>query len=148
MQNLLWSADTIKARGEFYGTLGATPASHVDARDIASVIAAALAEPVDRHAGMVYLVTGPAALTFAQVAETFTGVLGRSVRYVNLTDEQLKAGLLASGQPTWQATALVELNTYARQGHASLVTDTVERVGGRPARTLEQWAQDHAASFS
>jgi uncharacterized protein YbjT (DUF2867 family) len=147
MQNLLWSADTIKARGEFYSTLGATPASHVDARDIASVIAAALAEPVDRHAGMVYLVTGPAALTFAQVAETFTGVLGRSVRYVNLTDEQLKAGLLASGQPNWQATALVELNTYARQGHASLVTDTVERVGGRPARTLEQWAQDHAASF-
>jgi uncharacterized protein YbjT (DUF2867 family) len=71
MQNLLWSADTIKARGEFYGTLGATPASHVDARDIARVIAAALTEPIDRHAGRVHLVTGPAALTFAQVAETF-----------------------------------------------------------------------------
>jgi uncharacterized protein YbjT (DUF2867 family) len=147
MQNLLWSADAIKARGEFYSTLGATPASHVDARDIASVIAAALTEPMDRHAGRVHLVTGPAALTFAQVAETFSAVLGQSVRYVNLTDEQLKAGLLASGQPSWQATALVELNTYARQGHSSVVTDTVERVGGRPARTLEQWAQDHAAAF-
>jgi len=69
------------------------------------------------------------------------------VRYVDLTDEQLKAGLLASGQRDWQATALVELNSYARQGHASVVTDTVERVGGRPARTLEHWAQDHAAAF-
>jgi len=33
------------------------------------------------------------------------------VRYVDRTDEQLKAGLLASGQRDWQATALVELNT-------------------------------------
>jgi hypothetical protein len=120
MQNLLWSADTIKARGEFYGTLGATPASHVDARDIARVVAAALTEPIDRHAERVHLVTGPAALTFAQMAETFSSVLGQSVRYVDLTDEQLKAGLLASGQPNWQATALVELNTYARQGLASV----------------------------
>ncbi len=147
MQNLLWSADTIKARGELYSTLGATPASHVDARDIASVIAATLTEPIDRHAGKIHLVTGPVALTFARVAETFSRVLGRSVRYVNLTDVQLKAGLLASGQRDWQATALVELNTYARQGHASVVTDTVERITSRAARTVEQWAQDHAAAF-
>jgi uncharacterized protein YbjT (DUF2867 family) len=39
MQNLLWSAATIKASGEFYGTLGAARASHVDARDIGRVIA-------------------------------------------------------------------------------------------------------------
>ncbi len=81
------------------------------------------------------------------MAETLSRALGRSVRYVDRTDEQLKAGLLASGQRDWQATALVELNTYARQGHGSVVTDTVERVGGRAARTLEQWAQDHAAAF-
>jgi uncharacterized protein YbjT (DUF2867 family) len=147
MQNLLWSAATLKARGELSSTLGATPVSHVDARDIASVIAAALTEPIDRQAGKVHLITGPAALTFAQVAETFSGVLGRPVRYVNLTDEQLMAGLLASGQSKWQATALVELNAYARQGHASVVTDTVERVGGRPARALEQWIRDCAAEF-
>jgi uncharacterized protein YbjT (DUF2867 family) len=147
MQNLLWSADAIKARGELYSSLGETPASHVDARDIASVIAATLTDPIDRHVGRIHLVTGPAALTFAQVAETFSRVLRRPVRYVDLTDEQLKAGLLASGQRDWQATALVELNSYARQGHASVVTDTVERVGGRAARTLQQWVQDHAAAF-
>jgi uncharacterized protein YbjT (DUF2867 family) len=147
MQNLLWSADSIRTRGELYSTLGTTPASHVDARDIARVIAATLTEPIDRHAGSIHLVTGPAALTFAEIAETFSHVFGQSVRYVNLTDEQLKAGLLASGQREWQAAALVELNTYGRQGHASVVTDTVERVGGQGARTLEQWAQDHAAPF-
>src|SRR5262245_41296471 len=147
MQNLLWSADPIKTRGEFYSSIGSTPASHVDARDIAAVITATLSEPLDRHAGRIHLVTGPAALTFDQIAEVCSRVVGRPVRYVNLTDEQLKAGLVASGQPEWQAAALLELNTYARQGHASMVTDTVQRITGRRARTLEEWFKDHAAAF-
>jgi len=148
MQNLLWSAGSIKASGELTSSLGSTPASHVDARDIAAVITAVLTDPLDRHAGRIHLVTGPAALSFDQVAETLTQVLGRPVRYRNLSDDQLKAGLLGAGQDEWQASALVELNTYARQGHASVVTDTVERITGRPATSLDQWARDHASAFS
>jgi uncharacterized protein YbjT (DUF2867 family) len=147
MQNLLWSAETIKARGELYSSLGTTPASHVDARDIAAVIAATLTGPLDRHAGRVHLVTGPEALSFDDVAATFSRVLEKPVQYRNLGDDQLKARLLAAGQGEWQATALVELNVYARQGHASVVTDTIERTTGRPARTLEQWLRDHMAAF-
>ncbi len=147
MQNLLWSADTIKARGELYGSLGVTPVSHVDAGDIAAVIAASLSEPIDRHAGSIHLVTGPEAVSFAHIAEALSRVLERTVRYVDLTDEQLKAGLVASGQREWQATALVELNVYARRGHASVVTDTVERITGRAASTLPQWVHAHAAAF-
>jgi len=147
MQNLLWSADTIKARGELYGSLGVTPVSHVDAGDIAAVIAASLSEPIDRHAGSIHLVTGPEAVTFAHVADALSRVLERTVRYVDLTDEQLKAGLVASGQREWHATALVELNVYARRGHASVVTDTVERITGRAASTLPQWVHAHAAAF-
>src|SRR5262249_36489120 len=98
MQNLLWSADPIKTRGEFYSSVGSTRASYVDARDIAAVITETLSEPFDRHSGRIHLVTGPAALTFDQIAAVCSGVVGRPVRYVNLTDEQLKAGLMASGQ--------------------------------------------------
>jgi len=147
MQNLLWSVDRIKTRGELSSTLETGRASHVDARDIASVIAATLTQPIDRHAGSVHLVTGPAALTFAEIAETFSRVLERSVRYVNRTDEQSKAGLLASGKSDWYATAEVELGIYARQGHASVVTDTVERLTGHAAGTLENWVRTYAAAF-
>src|SRR5215831_267710 len=104
MQNVLWSTRTIQTKGEIYSSLGSTPASHVDARDIAAVIAATLTEPIDRHAARVHLVTGPAALSFEQVAETLSRVIARPVRYVDLTGEQLKAGLLAAGQGEWQAT--------------------------------------------
>ena len=147
MQNLLWSAGTIKARGELYSSLGATPASHVDARDTAGVIAAALSQPIERHAGRIHLVTGPIALSYVEVAETIARAAGRPIRYVDLSDEQLKAGLLATGQSEWQASALVELNVNARQGHASTVTDTVERITSRPATTLRQFVDDHAAAF-
>src|SRR5262249_46124460 len=147
MQNLLWSAGTIKARGEFYSSLGTTPASHVDARDIAAVVAAALTEPGDRHAGRIHLLTGPAAVTFDRIAEVCSRVAGKPVRYVDLPDAQLRAGLLASGQSEWQAAALLELNTFARQGHASVVTDTVQRIAGRPPSTPEEWPRGHAAVF-
>ena len=147
MQNLLWSTETITTRGELHSTLGTARVSHVDARDIARVIAATLTEPTDRHAGRVHLLTGPAAVTFSEVAETLTRVLERPVRCVDLTDEQLKSALRASGQSEWQATALIELNTYARQGHASVVTDTIERVTRQAPRSLEQWARDHIGAF-
>src|SRR5262245_12307448 len=147
MQNLLWSADTIKTRGELYSTLGVARASHVDARDIAGVIATTLTEPIDRHARRVHLVTGPAAVTFAEIADTLSRVLAIPVRYVNLTDEQFKARAIGSGQPEWLATALTELNAYARRGHASVVTDTVERVTGRAPSTIEQWARENASAL-
>jgi len=147
MQNLLWSVEPIKTRGEFYSSLGSARASHVDATDIAAVIATVLTEPLDRHSGRMYLVTGPAALTFEDVAESFSHVLGRRIRYVNLQDDDLKAGLLASGQPEWQVDALLELNAHVRHGHASAVTDTIRDVTGRPAGTLEDWIRAHAMAF-
>jgi hypothetical protein len=49
--------------------------------------------------------------------------------------------------PSGRATALIELNAYARQGHASVVTDTVERVTGGAPSTIEQWAREHASAL-
>jgi uncharacterized protein YbjT (DUF2867 family) len=61
------------------GTLGAARASHVDARDIGRVIATTLTEPIDRHAGRVHLITGPAAVTFAEIADTLSDRPRKSV---------------------------------------------------------------------
>jgi uncharacterized protein YbjT (DUF2867 family) len=68
---------------------------------------ATLTQPIDTHAGRTHLVTGPAALTYAEVAEVLGRVLGRSVRYVDLSDEQLKTGLRAGSRsgspPPWSS---------------------------------------------
>jgi uncharacterized protein YbjT (DUF2867 family) len=149
MQNSLWSADTIKRDGAIYNATGAGAAGHVDARDTASVAAAALTEPVERHAGEIYLVTGPERLTFADIAERFSRVLNRSVRHVPVPDAAYKDTMMREGgMPEWQAQGVLDLEVRCRQGDFSAVTDAVERVGKRRPTTFEEFIRQHASAFT
>jgi uncharacterized protein YbjT (DUF2867 family) len=149
MQNSLWSADTIKRDGAIYNATGAGAAGHVDARDTASVAAAALTEPIERHAGEIYLVTGPERLTFADIAERFSRVLGRSVRHVPVPDAAYKDTMMRQGgMPEWQAQGVLDLEVRCRVGDFSAVTDTVERVGKRRPTTFEEFIRQHASAFT
>jgi uncharacterized protein YbjT (DUF2867 family) len=140
MQNSLWSADTIKRDGAIYNATGTGAAGHVDAQDTASVAAAALTEPIERHAGEIYLVTGPERLTFADIAERFTRVLGRSVRHVDVPAAAYKDTMIRqAGMPEWQAQGVLDLEIRCRVGDFSPVTDTVERVGKRRPTTFEEF---------
>ncbi len=119
--------------------------SFVDTRDIAEVAAAALTE--DGHAGQVYLITGPEALTHTQAVRALGEAAGRELRYTALTAEQhveaLRAAGLADRSIAWQRV----LFQLIRDGHNALVTDTVERVTGHPARSLTAYAHEHAAAW-
>jgi uncharacterized protein YbjT (DUF2867 family) len=149
MQNSLWSADTIKRDGAIYNATGTGAAGHVDAQDTASVAAAALTEAIGRHAGEIYLVTGPERLTFADIAERFSRVLGRSVRHVPVPDEAYKDTMMRQGgMPEWQAQGVLDLEVRCRQGDFSAVTDAVERVGKRRPTTFEEFIRQHAAAFT
>ena len=149
MQNSLWSADTIKREGAIYNASGNGAAGHVDAQDTASVAAAALTEPVERHAGEIYLVTGPERLTSADIAERFSHVLGRSVRHVSVPDQAYKDTMMRpGGMPEWQAQAVLDLDVRCRQGDFSAVTDTVERVGKRRPTRFEEFIRRNAAAFT
>ena len=53
----------------------------IDARDIGEVGAVALFEGKEKHGGKTYTLTGPKAYTMGEVAEIFTRVLGREIRY-------------------------------------------------------------------
>jgi hypothetical protein len=41
----------------------------------------------------------------------------------------------------------MDFHTALREGGASIVTDTVETVTGKPPRSFEQFAREHAALF-
>jgi hypothetical protein len=72
-----------------------------------------------------------------QIAGLFTGIVQKPDAETSAMRAQ--GGAPRRGQSQWQATALLELNTYSRQGHASVVNDTVERITGVAARRPEQW---------
>lgn len=74
-------------------------------------------------------------------------VLGREIRYVNLTPEQLRPALLSAGVPEWSADALVDLQRLYREGKASTVTPDVEQLLGRRATSFAQFLPDYRAAF-
>lgn len=145
MQNLLGQAASVQEQGVLRSSVGDAAISHVDVRDVAAVAAHVLTS--DGHEGATYTITGPAAVTYAQVAEVLGGVLGREVRSEELTPEQARAALTAGGASDWLADGLLELDEAYRAGAASVVTDEVEKATGRPARSVEAFLTEHRAAF-
>ena len=129
----------IDASGTFYADAGEARISMVDTRDVAAVAALALTE--SGYAGAHFDLTGPEALSYTDVAAKLTSVLGRRISYVGASDDAVRQALLGAGLTTWFAGALVGLyQDYRRSGtggYAAQVTETVQRLTGRPARSLD-----------
>jgi len=144
-QNMLSSADTIKAQGVFYWPLKNASQSTVDIRDISAVAAKVFTS--SGHEGKTYVITGPEALTFQQAAEKLSSVLGRKIQYVDVPISAAADGMRNSGMPDWNVHAVSDLLAYFATGAAATVTDTVPRLLGRPATSFEQFVKDHRAAF-
>jgi len=145
-QNILWSAGTIREQGAFYLPLGQARQSLVDVRDIADIAVKALT--ATGHEGQIYEITGPESLGGDDVAEALAAAAGRPVRYVPVPLQAALDGLLASGMPEWNARAVAELYGHFATGAASGVTDTVERLLGRPPIPFARFAADHRDAFA
>jgi len=127
--------------GVIRGPAGEGRVAAVARADVADVATAVLRSPAD-HAHATYVLTGPEALTLTEVAARAGAVLGRSLSFVDETDEEAYASRRAAyGAEDWQLDAWVSTYTAIRDGSCAEVSGDVERVSGHPARTLEQALQ-------
>ena len=146
MQNMvIYNAATVRGQNAFYGSTGDGSVSHVDMRDVAALAVRVLTE--DGHAGRTYTLTGPEALSNSRIAEILSAVLGRSIRYVNLSPDEMKQALLGAGTPEWNANGILDLEALYRAGGASAVSEDVELVLGRRPIAYEQFARDYASGL-
>jgi uncharacterized protein YbjT (DUF2867 family) len=145
MQGLLLFRDSIVRDRRFFGAAGEVPVSVVDVRDIAAVAADVLT--TSGHEGASYDLTGPAALSHAELAAQLSAAVGHAIGYVDLPPEALLAALLGGGLPAWAAEGLVEDYAHYRRGEATFVSGDVERVTGQKARSFADFATAHAAAF-
>jgi uncharacterized protein YbjT (DUF2867 family) len=145
MQNMLMYADSIIKQGAFYCPAGDGKMGMVDVRDIAAVAVKTLTEP--GHMGKKYVITGPEAISYGQIAEKISAVTGKPVKYVNVTPEDAKKAMLGAGMPEWFADALNELHGIVRQGYGAVVTKVVADVAKKQPRTFDEFAREHAAAF-
>jgi uncharacterized protein YbjT (DUF2867 family) len=144
MQNLLTSAPTIKAQRKFFLPMGNGTTGMADTRDIGAVCAEALTG--EGHAGQSYEITGPEVLTFYDVAERFSEVLGEKVEYVAIPMEAFSEKL---GQilPPWHQNAVCQLFGEIAAGGLNYTTSTFKELIGRDPISLRQFIENNAAAF-
>ena len=115
--------------------------------DIADVAVAALLEG-DRHAGRTYDLTGPEALTMAEVAEQLSAVAGRSVTYHAETLEEAYASRAHYGAPDWEVAGWVTTYAAIANGDLQEVSGDVAAVAGHPPMGLTEFLRRNPDSHS
>lgn len=120
---------------------------------IASAAAVLLGEG---HEGQVYNITGPELQTFGEVAAMMAQITGRPVAYVPTTDAEQYAMFDAMGIPRrpvddqsvagipWNSDDMVSFGRAIREGFLQVCSDDVERLTGRPARSVRAMIEAHA----
>ncbi len=105
--------------------------------DIAEVAAAVLTDPA-AHRNRTYHLTGPEALTLADVAAALTIALGRAITFQHETLAQAYASRAKWGAPGWQLDAWVSTYTSIASGELAGVTADIETLLGRRPLSLAE----------
>jgi NAD(P)H dehydrogenase (quinone) len=117
----------------------------VSREDCARAAAAALAS--DSSSNARYDITGPQAQTTAQIAAAVSEVAGKPIEVIQVSDEQIKQGMLGAGLPEPIAALMVAFDANTRAGKANVASDAVEKLTGKPAQSLVAFLKEHRAAL-
>ena len=146
LQLLFEFAPTIAQQGLIAGPFRSNAWSWVDARDVAAVAVAALKDP--SHAGRIYTVTGSESLSFPQIADRLSHILGKPVRYHDITANEARGWLQGKGLSPVMIEAKLEYWDACASNMLNVPPNTVvQDVTGNPPRTLEAFVQDYKGRF-
>lgn len=148
MQNWLGDvAASVRTEAVIYAPIGDGRVPFIDTRDIAAVAAEVLLHP-EAHVGKKYVLTGGAAVGYADVAAALSEVLGRTVTYRPITMEDARAGLAARGIAAGLIDATLAIASYQKEGGATaVVSPSVQQLLGRPPLTIREFVRDYADRF-
>jgi uncharacterized protein YbjT (DUF2867 family) len=132
-------------RGELALPAGAVPEPFIDIEDVADVAAAVLTEP-GRHAGRVYELTGPRAITFGEAVDLISRTSRLPITYKQLSAAEYTATLVDDGLSEDDAHHIAEMFVLMERGLLAETTDGVATVLGRAPRTFEDYVVRTAAA--
>jgi uncharacterized protein YbjT (DUF2867 family) len=145
MQNTMMAAQTISSNGTIYWDMKDGRLGMIDVRDIAEAAFAVITG--EGHENKSYILTGPEAISFNDIAKIFTKILDRDIKYINVPGEASFQAMVGLGIPEWIAKGYVELSEGFSENFANSTTKNIEILTGHPARSFEQFAKDFARVF-
>jgi uncharacterized protein YbjT (DUF2867 family) len=146
MQNFSnFSSHTIREHGAFYAPQGDGKTAYIDVRDIAQVAYRVLTE--EGHQNKAYYLSGPEALSGADIANILSSATGKVVKYVDVPPEAARTSMLGAGMPAEIVEVLLEHYRVMKLGHTARVSDSVEEIIGQKATYFEAFAQQERKAF-
>jgi uncharacterized protein YbjT (DUF2867 family) len=137
---------SVRERGRIELPFGSGKTSPVASADVARVIATILADP-GPHLGRIYELTGPRSQDMYGIAREFGDALNREVTYSDISPEDWERELKKQKVAEHLANHLITLGQLHRERRYDRMTDTVERVTGRPAMSVREFVSLNADEF-
>ncbi|MEU8758787.1 SDR family oxidoreductase [Streptomyces sp. NPDC048659] len=134
------------ADGILRGPAGDGRVAAVTHDDVAASAAAVLLAD-GAHDGATYDMTGPEALSFAEIAEALGRAAGRPVSYVPETREEAFASRAGYGAPDWEVEGWVSSYEAVATGEMDTVSDAVRTLTGRPPQPFADFLAAHPGAY-
>ncbi|MEH0419482.1 NAD(P)H-binding protein [Streptomyces sp. B21-083] len=134
------------ASGRLVTNAGDGAVAYVAREDCAAAAAAVLTG--EGHAGQAYDITGPAALSAADLAALGTTLTGAPVAVVQVDDDALIAGLVAAGLPEPVAPWIASFGVASREGWLDQPSSAVQDLTGRAPVSVRDVLEAHRAELS
>ncbi len=128
---------------DIFVPVGKARTAFVDVRDLGAVAAHVLTTP--GHDNTTYDLTGSEALTYDELAEMFTDVLGRKITYSDPSVVNFAWRMKKRGNPWGYVLVTSGLYFATRHGSAEEVSDDVQKLLGRDPMTMRKFVEDYAA---
>ena len=145
-QNLFALAPSVRAGAGFVMSAADGEVGMVDARDVTTVAATVAAAPL-AHTGRTYWPTGPALVTYDDVATALTEILGSTVEYRRAHPAQHQQAMIAAGVPEAVARSNAEAFRLIGEGDAAWITDDVEVLTGTAPLSVQDFLAEHRERF-
>jgi ergot alkaloid biosynthesis protein len=114
---------TIKDSGCFYSATDNGKVPFIDVNDIANVAVEALIG--DDILNRDLILTGPQSISYDEVANILTQVIGRQVKHVKLSEQELITRFVESGMEDIYAQALAKMDTAISKGSEDMISEEV-----------------------
>jgi uncharacterized protein YbjT (DUF2867 family) len=145
MDNALDWAPTIKSGGIVRAATGEGKIAFIHSDDIADVAATVLT--TNRYEGQTLAISGPEALSFAQMVSTIAVTIGKPLAFEPISDRAERQLWTDRGESLESIDYHLSIFRAIRDGKLSAVTDTINRVLGRPPVRFRYWATQNASAF-
>lgn len=100
-----------------------------------------------QHDNKAYVITGPEALSYYQVAELISNEIGRKISHADIPEEPARNAFKGIGREEWLVDAILDEFYNSKVGNRSKTTNGVKKIIGRKPISFAQFVKDYSSSF-